>query len=159
MDTADRAGRHLRRGRKLIQSRDQLAKTLGGWVYEFPAPLLKPLGLAELLGAIGLIVAPVVQIAPIPTPLAAIGLVLTMIGAIVTHARRADSRTSPSMWCWRSWPPSSRGDDSGPTPPDHPFACPAVLVRDLPGDCGQLLAGVLVELDGGDVQVLLQVPH
>jgi uncharacterized membrane protein YphA (DoxX/SURF4 family) len=41
---------------KLIQSRDQLAKTLGGWVYEFPAPLLKPLGLAELLGAIGVIV-------------------------------------------------------------------------------------------------------
>jgi uncharacterized membrane protein YphA (DoxX/SURF4 family) len=75
---------------KLIQSRDQLAKTLGGWVYEFPAPLLKPLGLAELLGAIGLIVPPLVQIAPILTPLAAIGLVLTMIGAIVTHARRAE---------------------------------------------------------------------
>ena len=75
---------------KLIQSRDQLAKTLGGWVYEFPAPLLKPLGLAELLGAIGLIVPPLVHIAPILTPLAAIGLVLTMIGAVVTHARRGE---------------------------------------------------------------------
>jgi hypothetical protein len=43
-----------------------------------------------LLGAIGLIVPPLVHIAPILTPLAASGLVLTMIGAIVTHARRGE---------------------------------------------------------------------
>jgi hypothetical protein len=75
---------------KLIQPRDQLAKTLGGWVNEFPAPLLKPLGLAEVLGAIGLIVPPLVDIAPILTPVAASGLIITMIGAIVTHARRGE---------------------------------------------------------------------
>jgi uncharacterized membrane protein YphA (DoxX/SURF4 family) len=75
---------------KLVRPRDQLAKNLGGWVYDFPAPLLKPLGLAELLGAIGLIVPPLAHIAPILTPLAASGLVLTMIGAIITHARRGE---------------------------------------------------------------------
>jgi uncharacterized membrane protein YphA (DoxX/SURF4 family) len=75
---------------KLILPRDQLARTLGGWVDEFPAPLLKPLGLAELLGAVGLIVPPLVGIAPILTPVAASGLVVTMIGAIVTHARRRE---------------------------------------------------------------------
>jgi DoxX-like family len=75
---------------KLIQPRDQLAKTLGGWVYDFPAALLKPLGLAELLGAAGLIVPPLVHIAPILTAIAASGLLVTMIGAMVTHARRGE---------------------------------------------------------------------
>lgn len=75
---------------KLVRPRDQLATTVGGWVYDFPATLLKPLGLVELLGAIGLIVPPLVHIAPILTPLAACGLVVTMIGALITHARRGE---------------------------------------------------------------------
>jgi hypothetical protein len=75
---------------KLIRPRDQLAQTLGGWVHDFPAPLLKPLGLAELLGAVGLIVPPLVRIAPTLTPVATSGLLLTMIGAILTHARRRE---------------------------------------------------------------------
>lgn len=75
---------------KLILSREKLVKTLGGWVDEFPAPLLKPLGLAEVLAAIGLIVPAVTGVAPILTPLAATGLVLVMIGAISTHARRGE---------------------------------------------------------------------
>jgi uncharacterized membrane protein YphA (DoxX/SURF4 family) len=75
---------------KLIQPRDKLAKTLGGWVDDFPAQLLKPLGVAELLGAIGLIVPPLVHIAPILTPVAASALVVTMVGAMVTHGRRRE---------------------------------------------------------------------
>ena len=66
------------------------AETLGGWVHDFPAPLLKPLGLAELLGAVGLIAPPLVRIAPILTPVAASGMLLTMIGAIVIHARQRE---------------------------------------------------------------------
>ena len=73
---------------KLIQSREQLAKTAGGWVNDVPAQLIKPLGLAEVLAALGLIVPPLVDIAPILTPLAAVGPVLMMIGAVVTHAGR-----------------------------------------------------------------------
>ena len=49
---------------------DKLAKTLGGWVDDFPAQFLKPLGLAELLGTIGLIVPPLVHVAPILAPVA-----------------------------------------------------------------------------------------
>jgi uncharacterized membrane protein YphA (DoxX/SURF4 family) len=75
---------------KLVQSRQQLATTLGGWVDEFPPSLLKPLGLVEVLGAIGLIVPPLANIAPILTPVAASGLVITMIGAVVTHVRRGE---------------------------------------------------------------------
>jgi hypothetical protein len=92
MDTADRAALVFTGAGaiKLIQPREQLARTLGGWVYDFPAPLLKPLGLAELLGAVGLIVPPLVHIAPILTPVAAAGLGVVMIGAVVTHARRRE---------------------------------------------------------------------
>jgi hypothetical protein len=75
---------------KLIRSREQLAKTVGGWVNDVPPQLIKLLGLAEVLAAIGLIVPPLVDIAPILTPIAATGLVLTMIGAFVTHARRRE---------------------------------------------------------------------
>jgi uncharacterized membrane protein YphA (DoxX/SURF4 family) len=75
---------------KLVQTRDQLANQLGSWVNDFPAALLKGLGLAEVLAAIGLIVPPLVHIAPILTPLAAIGVVIVMIGAILIHARRRE---------------------------------------------------------------------
>ena len=75
---------------KLIPSQEQLAKTLGGWVNDVPAQLIKPLGLAEVLAAIGLIVPLLADIAPILTPLAASGLVITMIGAVATHARRGE---------------------------------------------------------------------
>jgi uncharacterized membrane protein YphA (DoxX/SURF4 family) len=75
---------------KLVQTRDQLANRLGNWVNDFPAALLKWLGLAEVLAAIGLIVPPLVHIAPILTPLAAIGVVIVMIGAILIHARRLE---------------------------------------------------------------------
>jgi uncharacterized membrane protein YphA (DoxX/SURF4 family) len=75
---------------KLIPSREQLAKTLGGWINGVPVQLIKLLGVAEVLAAIGLIVPPLVDIAPILTPIAATGLVLTMMGAIVTHARRRE---------------------------------------------------------------------
>jgi uncharacterized membrane protein YphA (DoxX/SURF4 family) len=44
----------------------------------------------ELLGAIGLIM-PAAFVSPLLTPLAAVGLVLTMVGAIRTHVRYKES--------------------------------------------------------------------
>jgi hypothetical protein len=74
---------------KLVLPREKLAATpIGGWVDDFPPALVKPLGVAELLGAIGVVVPPLVHIAPILTPIAACGLLLTMVGAFVTHLRR-----------------------------------------------------------------------
>jgi hypothetical protein len=46
-----------------------------------PVILLKIAGCAEILGAIGLIVPAATRILPILTPIAAVGLALTMIGA------------------------------------------------------------------------------
>ena len=135
---------------KLIAPRDQLAKTLGGWVYDFLRCCSKPLGLVELLGAVGLIVPPLVHVAPILTPVAAVGLVVTMIGAVVTHARRGEfPNVVVDADSWRSWPRSLRGDASGPT----------TLRPGLPGNGIQLLTAFVVELDGGHGHVLLQVSH
>lgn len=46
-----------------------------------PVILLKTAGYAELFGAVGLILPALTRIAPVLTPIAAAGLVLTMIGA------------------------------------------------------------------------------
>lgn len=48
------------------------------------------IGVLEILGAIGLILPAVTGILPWLTPVAAIGLVLTMIGAMITHGRRGE---------------------------------------------------------------------
>ncbi|GAA0593804.1 DoxX family protein [Kribbella sandramycini] len=62
------------------------------WVEDFSPGQLKLLGTAELLGALGLILPAALDIAPILTPLAASGLAVIMIGAIVTHARRKENQ-------------------------------------------------------------------
>ncbi|MGA5544939.1 DoxX family protein [Mycobacterium sp. NPDC051198] len=75
---------------KLIQPRDKLAANMGDWVNVGPTALPKLLGLAEVLAAIGLVVPPLVHIAPIRTPVAAAALVVVMVGAVVVHARRRE---------------------------------------------------------------------
>ena len=76
---------------KLTQPREKLASAMG-WVEDFNAPTVKLIGGLEVLAAIGLILPALTGIAPILTPLAATGLVLVMIGAIVTHLRRGESQ-------------------------------------------------------------------
>jgi uncharacterized membrane protein YphA (DoxX/SURF4 family) len=48
----------------------------------------KGLGVLEVLGAIGIVLPRLLGIAPVLTPLAALGFVCLMIGAIVLHRRR-----------------------------------------------------------------------
>jgi hypothetical protein len=50
----------------------------------FPVEFLRFIGAAEVLGAIGLIVPAATRIRPTLTPLAAAGLTIIMIGAVVT---------------------------------------------------------------------------
>jgi uncharacterized membrane protein YphA (DoxX/SURF4 family) len=55
------------------------------------APLvIRLVGSLEILGALGLIVPKATGYLPWLTPVAAVGLVLTMIGAILTHVRLHD---------------------------------------------------------------------
>lgn len=50
-----------------------------------PVFLLKLAGIAEVLGAVGLVLPALTRIVPILTPLAASGLVLTMLGATISN--------------------------------------------------------------------------
>lgn len=74
---------------KLVQSKDKLvASPTGGWAADWSPASIKLIGVAEILGAIGLILPAVLHVAPTLVPLAAIGLILVMFGAAVVHARR-----------------------------------------------------------------------
>jgi len=61
------------------------------WVKDATDGQVKLVGLVEVLGGIGLILPAALDIAPILVPLAATGLVLTMVGAVITHAKLKDS--------------------------------------------------------------------
>ncbi len=74
---------------KLAKSRTELEPDMA-WVASATDSQVKGVGLVELLGAIGLILPAVTGIAPILVPLAASGLVLVMIGAVITHVRLGD---------------------------------------------------------------------
>jgi uncharacterized membrane protein YphA (DoxX/SURF4 family) len=75
-------------GMKLTQPKEKLAATGMGWTEDFSAGMVKNIGLLELLAAVGLILPAALDIVPVLVPLAALGLVLIMVGAVVTHLRR-----------------------------------------------------------------------
>lgn len=62
------------------------------WTQDFSGGVIKTIGALEVLGALGLVLPWALDIAPVLTPLAAVGLVLLMIGAAVTHARRKENQ-------------------------------------------------------------------
>ena len=68
-------------GTKVFTPSDALAASANG----IPVVLLKIAGIAEMLGALGLVLPAATRIAPALTPLAAGGLVLTMVGATVAN--------------------------------------------------------------------------
>jgi len=76
---------------KLLQPKEKLAASGQEWTEDFGANTIKLIGGLEVLAAIGLILPAVVDVVPVLVPLAALGLVLVMIGAIVTHARRRET--------------------------------------------------------------------
>jgi hypothetical protein len=76
---------------KLARTKAQLAASGLGWTEDFGAGTIKAIGATEVLAALGLILPGVTGIAPVLVPLAAIGLVLVMAGAIVVHARRHET--------------------------------------------------------------------
>lgn len=74
---------------KLIVPKEKLAAFPGGgWVEDFRAGAVKAIGALEVLGAVGLVLPAVLGIAPVLTPLAAVGLAVLMAGAVATRRRR-----------------------------------------------------------------------
>lgn len=83
---------------KLMNSIEELiAKGKGrmDWAEDVSATNMKIIGLLEVLAAIGLILPMALGFYPILTPLAAVGVILTMIGAISLHLKRGDE---PKSW-------------------------------------------------------------
>jgi len=75
---------------KVLRSKEQLAAAGQGWVEPFAPPMIKLIGAVEVLGAAGLILPRALGIASVLTPLAALGLFVVMLGALVTHGRRRE---------------------------------------------------------------------
>jgi uncharacterized membrane protein YphA (DoxX/SURF4 family) len=75
---------------KLTQPRKKLADSGLAWVEDFSDGAVKGIGALEVLGAIGLILPGVLDIAPVLVPIAATGLAVVMVGAAITHARRRE---------------------------------------------------------------------
>jgi uncharacterized membrane protein YphA (DoxX/SURF4 family) len=72
---------------KLTQPKEKLAGQMG-WVEDFSPGVIKLIGGLEVLAAVGLIVPAALDIVPVLVPLAAVGLVVLMVGAAITHLRR-----------------------------------------------------------------------
>lgn len=66
------------------------------WVDDFSAPTVKSIGVIEIVGALGLVLPLLTGIAPVLAPLAAVGLLIAMIGAVTVHIRRKENAT-PSI--------------------------------------------------------------
>ena len=77
---------------KLAQPRKKIVDSGMGWAEDFSDGAVKGIGALEVLGALGLILPAVFDVATVLVPIAATGLALIMLGAAVTHARRKESQ-------------------------------------------------------------------
>jgi uncharacterized membrane protein YphA (DoxX/SURF4 family) len=66
------------------------AKNMMPWVKDASKGLVTFIGIAELLGAIGLILPLALDISPILTPMSAVGLAIIMLLAAIFHAKRKE---------------------------------------------------------------------
>jgi hypothetical protein len=81
---------------KVVLPREALAKRMH-WAATWPPWRIKVLGLAELAGAVGLVVPRATGIAPVLTPIAALCLAALMAGAVRTHQRLGEGFLPAAM--------------------------------------------------------------
>ncbi|MFF8830826.1 DoxX family protein [Streptomyces sp. NPDC015131] len=78
-------------GMKVVRSQEQLLPMMA-WVDRTPLPLVRTIGVVEVLGALGLVLPPLTGVAPGLALVAATGFVVLQIGATGVHLRRGDRR-------------------------------------------------------------------
>ena len=83
-------------GTKVAVPRPKLLHKMG-WATTWSDGRFKLLGVAELLGAIGVLVPHITGILPMLTPVAAACVVVLMGGAIKTHVERKESPAAPAI--------------------------------------------------------------
>lgn len=86
-------------GLKLARSRTALIGSGSNmaWAEDFSDTAVKAIGAVEVLGAIGLILPAVTGIATVLVPTAALGLAITMAGAVMVHRRRNETILPPAV--------------------------------------------------------------
>lgn len=82
---------------KLVRPQEALVGSGMKWAGDMPAGRVKLIGALELLGALGLVLPLFTGIAPVLTPIASLGLVIVMIGAVVVHTRRKESFSASAI--------------------------------------------------------------
>ena len=75
---------------KVSQPIEQLSQMLP-WAAQVSEALVRFIGVAEILGAVGLIFPSLLRIQPKLTPIAAVGLALVMLFAVVFHISRGET--------------------------------------------------------------------
>lgn len=75
---------------KVSQPKEKLAASGMGYVEHFSPNTVKAIGVLEILAALGLTLPAALGVATALVPVAATGLVLLMVGAVITHARRRE---------------------------------------------------------------------
>jgi hypothetical protein len=78
---------------KSTMSRERLIATGQTGIALFPMRLVRFTAICELFAVIGLVLPWLTGIAPVLTPLAAIGLAVVMVGAASSHARLREPRS------------------------------------------------------------------
>lgn len=78
-------GMKLAKGKEGLREEPRMA-----WVGDFSDSTIRLIGLLEVAAGVGLILPWWLDIAPIFTPLAAVGVVAIMLGAMFTHRRRGE---------------------------------------------------------------------
>jgi uncharacterized membrane protein len=77
--------------KKATQSKDQL-RPMMAWVDDMPLSRVRAIGVVEVLGAVGLILPPLLGIAPWLAFAAAVGFVLVQVGATWLHLSRGETK-------------------------------------------------------------------
>ena len=83
---------------KVTRSRQRLL-TVAPWVEDYPEPVVTSIGVLELLGAAGVVLPAVFGVATVLVPVAATGLAILMLAAVVTHLLRHENQqaTAPAV--------------------------------------------------------------
>lgn len=82
---------------KLLRPRTALIDGGMPWAEDFSPTAIKAIAVLEVVGALGLILPLATGIAPILTPVAAVGLAIVMLGAVVVHRRRHEPVIPPAV--------------------------------------------------------------
>ena len=80
---------------KLMKPKAELATSGMAWVEDFRDNQVKGIGSLEILAALGLILPALLDLAPELVGVAAVGVVLLMLGAAATHIKRGEGQMVP----------------------------------------------------------------